>query len=355
MLLLDAILRFPTLTILAILLALVLRDAGRSPTARIAAALCVALIGYSVETLPPQLSAPGPIETAASFLAVPVPALIWLFCMALLKDEFRIGFLEIAVVGVICAFKLSWALEAAGWSAPLHSVRYAGTYVVTLGALLHIAYCALAGLKDDLVKARRRSRVLITSAIAAAGGLNLALELVGWPRQVETLFGHALALTLLISALFWLVSLRPNALGLLKPVSKANTADAGAVTVSAKDRPAYRRLMAQMTESKAFLDPDLSIASLAAQVGVPAHQLRTLINTVLGHRNFSTFVNGYRLAHAKALLADPETLRTPILTIALDSGFPTLSTFNRTFKAFTSETPSAFRSRVCEGEAGTPA
>jgi hypothetical protein len=162
-LLLDAILRFPTMTLLAILLALVLRDAGKSLTARIAAALCVALIAYSVETLPPQLAAPGPVETAASFLAVPVPALIWLFCMALLKDDFWIGSLEIAVVGVICAFKLSWALEAVGWSAPLHSVRYAGTYVVMLGALLHIAYCALAGLKDDLVKARRGSRVLIFS------------------------------------------------------------------------------------------------------------------------------------------------------------------------------------------------
>lgn len=353
MLLLDAILRFPTLTLLAILLALVLRDAGKSLTARIAAALCVALFAYSVETLPPQLAAPGPLETAASFLAVPVPALIWLFCMALLKDDFRIGSLEIAVVGVICAFKLSWALEGVGWSAPLHSVRYAGTYVVTLGALLHIAYCALAGLKDDLVKARRGSRVLITSAIAAAGVLNLTVELMGWPRQVETLFGHALAMAILISALFWLVSLRPSALGLLRPVGRAITPDAGAMAVSARDRPAYRRLMALMTETKAFLDPDLSIASLAAQVGVPEHQLRTLINTVLGYRNFSTFVNGYRLAHAKALLADLETLRTPILTIALDSGFPTLSTFNRTFRAFTSETPSSFRSRLCEGEAGT--
>jgi len=63
----------------------------------------------------------------------------------------------------------------------------------------------------------------------------------------------------------------------------------------------------------------------------------------MGHRNFASFLNGYRLNYAKSVLADLEQARLPILTIAMDAGFSSLAPFNRAFKAVEGKTPSEYR------------
>src|SRR5262249_59701422 len=106
---------------------------------------------------------------------------------------------------------------------------------------------------------------------------------------------------------------------------------------------ALRRVM---EEDKVYREEGFSIAALAARLGTAEHRLRRLINRRLGHRNFSTFVNGYRLAEAKAALADPSQAEVPILTIALDAGFQSLAPFNRAFKLTAGMTPREYR-RQC--------
>ena len=76
---------------------------------------------------------------------------------------------------------------------------------------------------------------------------------------------------------------------------------------------------------------------------MPEHQLRALINTRLGYKNFSTFLNGYRVDEARERLADPTQSRVQILTIALDAGFASLPPFNRAFREKTGMTPSDYR------------
>src|SRR3990167_322688 len=87
----------------------------------------------------------------------------------------------------------------------------------------------------------------------------------------------------------------------------------------------------------------LAVASLAAKVGVPEHQLRALINGQLGHRNFSAFLNSYRLEEARRLLSDPAQARRQVLQIALDVGYGSIAPFNRAFKEATGMTPTEFR------------
>ena len=94
---------------------------------------------------------------------------------------------------------------------------------------------------------------------------------------------------------------------------------------------------------KVYREPDLSIASLSQKLDIPEYRLRRLINRQLGHRNFSAFVNGYRLAEAEAALSDPAQADVPILTIALDAGFGSIGPFNRAFKAQTGVTPTEYR------------
>jgi AraC-like DNA-binding protein len=98
-----------------------------------------------------------------------------------------------------------------------------------------------------------------------------------------------------------------------------------------------------------YRTPGLSIASLAGRLGTPEHRLRALINQRMGHRNFSAFLNRYRIAEAKAVLADPARVDLPVLTIAMDLGYNSLPPFNRAFREETGTTPSDFR-RQCFGE-----
>ena len=101
-----------------------------------------------------------------------------------------------------------------------------------------------------------------------------------------------------------------------------------------------------MEEEKVYRQEGFGVAALVAALDVPEYRLRRLINQRLGHRNFSSFVNGYRLAEATAALADPAQADVPVLTIALDAGFQSIGPFNRAFKAHTGMTPTAYRKQA---------
>jgi len=114
-------------------------------------------------------------------------------------------------------------------------------------------------------------------------------------------------------------------------------------TVDTEERTLLDRLRRLMEHDRVSREGGLTIAVLAARLAIPEYRLRRLINQRLGHRNFTSFVNGYRLAEASAALADPGQSAVPILTIALDAGFSSIGPFNRAFKAQTGMTPSDFR------------
>ena len=92
--------------------------------------------------------------------------------------------------------------------------------------------------------------------------------------------------------------------------------------------------------------PPLTISALSAALGHPEHRLRQLINGRLGYRNFSAFLNSYRIPEAQRILADSAQVRKPVLTIALDLGYGSLGPFNRAFKIETGLTPTEFRQQA---------
>ncbi len=87
----------------------------------------------------------------------------------------------------------------------------------------------------------------------------------------------------------------------------------------------------------------LTIGALSGQLSVPEHRLRGVINRELGFRNFSTYVNEYRIAAAKAALRDPSRQGVTVLEIAYETGFASLGPFNRAFRAETGQNPTAYR------------
>jgi AraC-like DNA-binding protein len=97
---------------------------------------------------------------------------------------------------------------------------------------------------------------------------------------------------------------------------------------------------------------DLTIKSLSEYLNIPEHHLRRLINQHLGYRNFNDYLNRYRIRDAAQRLSDPKLIRTPILTIAIESGYASLTTFNKAFKTLKTMTPSEFRK--ISGLVGSP-
>jgi len=118
------------------------------------------------------------------------------------------------------------------------------------------------------------------------------------------------------------------------------------------NQPAYQadqaqidQLLKHMTEKKPYLDPELTLSSLAKEVSMSRSQLSVLINEGIGD-NFYDFVNKYRVEQVKKLMIDPAMKNYSMLGLALEAGFKSKSTFNLIFKRFTGLTPTEYRKNL---------
>ena len=95
-----------------------------------------------------------------------------------------------------------------------------------------------------------------------------------------------------------------------------------------------------MIKEKKYIDPSLSLASLAELIHLSTHQLSELLNHEIG-LNFNSYVMEFRVKEAINLL-EKEPNKT-ILSIALSVGFNSNSAFYTAFKKVTGKSPSFYR------------
>ncbi len=340
--LLEAALRGGVVALLLVVVALALRDARRVPTARYGAAFAICAIAYLIESAPAFAREHTLWVGAIRLLSISTPAVYWVWVKAQIDDPFVpswrhwlpwCGMIAVGVAAVVTDRWLAW-----------RTLQGASLLLVGLGI-----WRTLAGRPGDLVEGRRRLRLVLAvgSALYIAAIEFVALETLGQG-------GIAVSVALLLG-LGGFAALSIATVVARQPVLA--TADA-APAASARGFPApdpdetllLGALNRAMAVGKAYREEGCSIAALAARLGIAEYRLRRLINQRLGHRNFSTYINGYRLAETTAALADPEQARVPVLTIALDAGFQSLGPFNRAFKAHTGMTPTEYRrDRLADG------
>jgi AraC-like DNA-binding protein len=114
------------------------------------------------------------------------------------------------------------------------------------------------------------------------------------------------------------------------------------------DREADRlkaSLLTVMEKDQPWRQSELTLAELADLLSTTPHKLSEVINAQLG-ATFYDFVNGYRVREVQRRIAAGEAKRLTILSLALDAGFASKSTFNVVFKKHTSQTPSDYRQTV---------
>jgi AraC-like DNA-binding protein len=347
---LEAGLRGGAMAILLLVAILFLRDSGRSPVGRNCALCLLSAAGYVMCSVPGVAKLDTPFGFSLLVVSLGLPALFWMSAAAVFDDEFkpswRRGFawLGLVVLGL-------WSILD---SHPLVDFAYYALCLLFVGLA---AWHALAGRETDLVEARRRLRMLLAVSTACYAAAIIVADLVSPGSSTSAPFSIvnavALAAMTFAVAISWLgvacetpsVSPANSQRPLLRTEAGADRAHA-ARPFDKQEIALLAALRELMEKQKLYRHDGLTIAVLAARLGIPEYRLRRLINRRLGHRNFSSFVSGYRLAEARAALADPVQADVPILTIALDTGFQSLAPFNRAFKMTAGMTPSEYR-RQC--------
>lgn len=103
-----------------------------------------------------------------------------------------------------------------------------------------------------------------------------------------------------------------------------------------------KRIKEIIISEKLYANPNLHIKSFAKRLHLPEKQLSILINDVL-EKNFSAFVNEFRIEEACRLLSEKDLKITEIPPMI---GFYSRSAFNTAFKEATGLTPSEYRSQI---------
>ncbi len=101
----------------------------------------------------------------------------------------------------------------------------------------------------------------------------------------------------------------------------------------------------KMKSEKYYLNPDLTLQTLASELGLHANTISETINSGL-NKSFPDFVNEYRIKAAIEKLNSSEYSNITVLGIAYDSGFNSKTTFNRAFKKTTGKTPIAYKEQL---------
>jgi AraC-like DNA-binding protein len=337
----EAALRGGAVALLAFLALASLRGWRRSPAARYSALLAASAAAYAIASAPDEVHQHAAWLAPLRLLSIGTPAVFWLWASACFDDEFQPSwrkFLPWAVLVSLGAFCI-----VGGWLFVWPAVKALALLFAGLAV-----WQALAGRSGDLVETRRRFRVVL----AVGAGLYIAAititELMPDPG-VGGIPGTTLNSAGLVVMAFAFASTRlfaePERAVVARPPPLALPTDRPAKPMpeDPQERALLEALRRLMEEDKVYREEGFSITVLAARLGAPEYRLRRLINQRLAHRNFSSFINGYRLAEARAALADPTQAEVPILTIALDAGFQSIGPFNRAFKAETGMTPSEFR------------
>jgi AraC-like DNA-binding protein len=320
---------------------LLVRETWGLRTARLALAMNIGIICYLLVTAR-WSGGLSPLALPLTVGAGSTAGLFWLFARSWFNEgdvirAWHYGLVLLSSINV-AVLQISFGTDSPLLPISVSLFRF-GMFAFAGAALWE----AWHGREDDLIETRRRLRLAMIGAVGAFVIYINVTEIgvrQGWlPPSVGSL--SAVGAFILVFG-FCAVMLGHRSADLFGPPARASEAPSDPII----DEQLRDRLLAHMDRDMPHRDETLTIAGLAAQLGEQEYRLRRLINGQLGHRNFSAFLNGYRLAEVKAALSDPSQKEVPILTIALDAGFGSLGPFNRAFREAEGMTPTEFRGRA---------
>lgn len=108
------------------------------------------------------------------------------------------------------------------------------------------------------------------------------------------------------------------------------------------DPKILQKITSAMEQYQLYLNPTLTLSELSAQLKLNSRIVSRHINTCF-ELSFNDYVNSYRVEAVKGRIDAGDLQKFTLLAIALDCGFNSKTSFNRTFKELTGVTPSDYK------------
>ena len=228
-------------------------------------------------------------------------------------------------LATLCWIALVANIGPAAYNDPLSGViqPWVALYVTAkalwvFGYLLH-GYRSLAGTSEKSAVLVRRLLIAITCSCALIYA-NFYANLFGYRALPDSDLVGSMLLALLIYGLSWTVMIHP---GLLSSVPRAQPDK----QLRRQWEPRIREFFEQQS---GHLDPELSLGSMASQIGISQNQLSDLLNRTM-QSSFHELVSNYRLDSYEQLRRNSPG--KTVLSLAMDAGFNSKASFYRAFKA----------------------
>jgi AraC-like DNA-binding protein len=344
----DLFLRFAAVGQLGLLIAFFSRNITVRSASNIALTLCI--ICYVLLTAPIGNRHYGGFRHVLLLFTDLTPfATVW-YALAHLNPQFKLDRIPKWILTVVLLW-LGWLVYfflVLGGRGILHDFNHA------LGMMLlcYVVYLCISEFNADLDNDRRNTRVML---VALCSLYMIGLVVFEFTlKSVRDSWQFSLVNSLLIFSAVFLVCAKEmfSRLAILAPqplVAAQAPAEHNNQFSIARVRqtlPGQTENLERLMAQGAFLETDLTVDNLARQLGLPAHQLRHLINQQLGFSNFSDFLNSYRIPWVCEQLADASKRHLPILTLALEAGYGSIASFNRAFKTKMGITPTEYRDQI---------
>lgn len=265
------------------------------------------------------------------FISAITPSLLLLFVWFIFEEHCRVPNWVLVLVSFSVLASLWFQFTKVGLPGSpwwLHATK------VLIAALA--IFVVWRGRDNDLVEMRSKIRNVFIFALALMTLIIITVEVYTKfdpPKSLDSvtiliIFIFSLALN------YFFVKLNPAAqlMSLPAPIKEES------------EDPLISELLERMRSERLYADHDLRVGSLASMLNIPEYKLRKKINQQLGYRNFNQFVNHYRIEEAGVKLR--EDARTPVLSIALDVGFRSISSFNSAFQTQFGVSPTKYRAEA---------
>lgn len=341
MIIIDAFFRFSGIGLLLLIALIALRDHRSAQSTPFLVIACISTASLFLGYAPEPVRLDGWALAIVRLMDVPHLIFVWLFTLSIFSQKFRLNRVHL-IVGALYCLPILWIRLAANFDvspAPPWMVQFVS--VMSLAVAGHLCFSTLNGRKDDLVASRRQSRVmfvLVIVLVTVIAALSEAFGVEGSSLKPETV--KVLSIWPAVAGgAYWMTSFNSIAVNFAREEHTVPSLDV-------RDVRLRDRLKEEMSKGAAHQEEYLTIQTLARRLGVTQHRLRAFINRELGYRNFSTFLNDHRIEAVKQEFSKPQNARLPILTIALDCGFRSISSFNRAFKEREGITPKEYRKKL---------
>lgn len=276
-----------------------------------------------------------------------LPGVFWLVSLSVFGDhiilkrwQYGVAALTLLIPLVSVSSQILFSFDINNLGLFANIIRYGATLLELL-LISHALFIAVSHWRGDLVQQRR----YIRGGVISVSALYIILVIINDEFFKFEWAGLALiksgVMALLVTSInFFLFSLKESS---LFETVKSKTKEPCPF-----DKPSRElaRIIDAMEQDKLYQQEGLTIASMAKKLSIHEYKLRGLINGKMNYRNFNDFLNFYRIQEVTEKLSLPAFIQTPVLTLALESGFRSLSSFNKAFKNTHQLTPTEYRKKV---------